>query len=252
VRWSLEKKNCLCGEGGEKDEGEEDGGTDAKAHAPVSIVVGGASGAGDGVGSGVRSGIEVAAAVWYLASAMSLTMSESTVADPRYPIGKHQRPERVTAEDRERYLATLDQLPEAMRAAVAGLNDAQLDTPYREGGWTVRQVVHHVADSHANMVVRVRRALTEDWPRITPYDQSAWAELEDAKTLPVEWSLKILDGLHERLGVLLRSIGGSEWERGYEHPENGRTTVGQAAALYDWHSRHHVAHITELRRRMGW
>ncbi len=196
--------------------------------------------------------MEVAAGVWYLANAMSMMTSAETAVDARYPIGKHKRPEAVTAEDRERYLATLDELPAAMRAAVAGLDDAQLDTPYREGGWTVRQVVHHVADSHTNMVVRVRLALTEDWPRIKPYEESAWARLEDAKTLPVEWSLKILEGLHARFGVLLRSLGDSEWRRGYEHPESGRTTVEQAAALYDWHSRHHVAHITELRRRMGW
>jgi hypothetical protein len=182
--------------------------------------------------------------LWYLASAMS--------DDPRYPIGKHRRPLTVTAEDRERYLATLDWLPQGMRDAVAGLNDAQLDTPYRDGGWTVRQVVHHVADSHANMVVRVRLALTEDWPTIKPYDEAAWARLEDAKALPVDSSLEILEGLHARITVLLRSLGESEWQRGYEHPENGRTTLDQAAALYDWHSRHHVAHVTELRRRRGW
>jgi hypothetical protein len=172
--------------------------------------------------------------------------------DPRYPIGKHVRPTVVSAEDRERYLATLAGLPDALRAAVAGLSDAHLDTPYRDGGWTVRQVAHHVADSHTNMVVRIRLALTEDWPMIKGYDQSAWAKLEDARLLPVEWSLGILDGLHERLVVLLRGLSEHDWRRGYDHSENGRTTVEQAAALYDWHSRHHVAHITELRKRMNW
>jgi hypothetical protein len=172
--------------------------------------------------------------------------------DPRYPIGKHHRPDAITPEDRERYIATLDWLPGGMRAAVAGLNDAQFDTPYRDGGWTIRQVVHHIADSHMNMVLRVRFALTEDWPVIRPYNEAEWARLEDAKTLPIESSLKILEGLHARITVLLRSLGESQWQRGYEHPENGRTTLEQAAALYDWHSRHHVGHVTELRKRMGW
>ncbi len=172
--------------------------------------------------------------------------------DPRYPIGKFRRPTQVDAEQREQHLATLAGLPQALRAAVAGLNDAQLDTPYRDGGWTVRQVVHHVADSHMNMSTRVRLALTEEWPVIKPYDEAAWARLEDARLLPVEWSLTILDGLHERLVVLLRGLAEDQWQRGYAHPENGRTTLEQAAALYDWHSRHHVAHITALRQRMGW
>jgi hypothetical protein len=175
-----------------------------------------------------------------------------TEADPRYPIGKFARPAQVRAEDREQYLATLSGLPDALRAAISGLNDAQQDTPYRDGGWTVRQLVHHVADSHTNMVVRVRLALTEDWPVIKPYDEAAWAKLEDARLLPIEWSLTILDGLHERLVVLLRGLPEIEWQREYVHPEGGRTTVEQAAALYDWHSRHHVAHVTALRKRMGW
>jgi hypothetical protein len=184
--------------------------------------------------------------------AETLTAVSSTATDPRYPIGKHERPAVVTAEDRERYLATLAGLPRALREAAAGLNDAQLDTPYRDGGWTVRQVVHHVADSHMNMSTRVRLALTEDWPTIKPYEESAWAHLEDARLLPVEWSLTILEGLHERLVILLRGLAEDQWRRGYQHPENGRTTLEQAAALYDWHSRHHVAHITALRKRMGW
>jgi hypothetical protein len=181
---------------------------------------------------------------------MQNTVNEAK--DARYPIGKFARPTKIEAEDRERYLSTLAGLPARLREAIDGLDDAQMDTPYREGGWTVRQLVHHVADSHANMVVRVRLALTEDWPTIKPYDEAAWAMLEDAKSLPVDFSLVILDGLHERLVVLLRGLGEAEWQRGYVHPERGGTTVEQAAALYDWHSRHHVAHVTELRKRMGW
>jgi uncharacterized damage-inducible protein DinB len=139
-----------------------------------------------------------------------------------------------------------------MREAVAGLSDAQLDTPYREAGWTVRQLVHHLADSHAQMAGRFRMALTEESPTIKPYDEKAWAELADCRTLPVEPSLAILEGTHLRLVVLLRSLAAADWLRGFTHPERGTMTLGQALALYDWHSRHHVAHITELRRRMGW
>jgi hypothetical protein len=180
-------------------------------------------------------------------------MSETTVtSDPRYPVGKPARPEVIGAEQREQYLATLSGLPDALRAAVHGLSDAQLDTPYREGGWTVRQLVHHVADSHGQMAGRVRMALTEDSPTIKPYDEKGWAELEDARTLPVEPSLAILDGLHLRLNVLLRSVSEQQWQRSFVHPDRGPMTLAQAAALYEWHSRHHVAHVTELRRRMGW
>jgi uncharacterized damage-inducible protein DinB len=155
-------------------------------------------------------------------------------------------------EAREMQLSTLAELPEAMRAAVAGLNDPQLDTPYREGGWTVRQLVHHVADSHGQMAGRVKLALTEDNPTIKPYDEKGWAELPDARTLPVEPSLAILDGLHLRLLVILRSLSEEQWARTYVHPERGPMTLAQTLALYDWHSRHHVAHVTQLRKRMGW
>jgi hypothetical protein len=149
-------------------------------------------------------------------------------------------------------LATLAGLPDALRSAVAGLSEAQLDTPYRDGGWTVRQLVHHVADSHGQMVARVKLALTEESPTIKPYDEKAWAELEDTKTLPVEPSLAILDGLHLRLLVVLRGLSESQWERAYLHPERGPMTLTMTAALYAWHSRHHVAHVTELRKRMDW
>jgi uncharacterized damage-inducible protein DinB len=180
-------------------------------------------------------------------------MSETTVTpDSRYPIGKPERHAAATLEAREMQLATLAELPDALRAAVAGLTDAQLDTPYREGGWTVRQLVHHVADSHGQMVGRIKMALTEDNPTIKPYDEKAWAELEDARTLPIEPSLAILDGLHLRLVLLLRGLSESQWARSFVHPERGPMTLAQTLALYDWHSRHHVAHVTELRKRMGW
>ncbi len=149
-------------------------------------------------------------------------------------------------------MAAIAGLPSALREAVAGLDDPQLDTPYREGGWTVRQLVHHVADSHINAYVRMRLALTEDWPTIKPYEEAEWAKLEDARTLPVEVSLALLESLHRRWVVLLGSLSEADWERGYVHPESGREKLDAVAAIYSWHSRHHVAHVTGLRKRMGW
>jgi hypothetical protein len=140
-----------------------------------------------------------------------------------------------------------------MTAAAAGLNDAQLDTPYRQDGWTVRQVVHHVADSHANSYVRCKLALTEDWPTILPYNEAAWAELADARSLPVEISLQWLTAMHARWVTLLESLGDEDFRKGYIHPSaGGRQNLAQVLALYDWHSRHHTAHIVNLRQRMGW
>ena len=175
----------------------------------------------------------------------------STERDPRCPIGKYSRAA-ANLTDRAGSIATLAALPENLRSAVQGLSDSQLDTPYRDGGWTVRQLVHHVADSHMNAYIRIRLALTEDWPTIKPYDEKAWAELPDARTAPVQSSLEVIDGLHNRWATLLRSLSEEQWQRGYNHPVNGRQTIAEAVALYDWHSRHHVAHITELRKRMSW
>ena len=173
--------------------------------------------------------------------------------DLRHPIGKFVRPATLTQQEREEAIQNIAQLPKKLRAAVAGLSESQLDTPYREGGWTVRQTVHHVADSHMQATARVRLALTEDWPAITPYKENVWAELEDARTLPVEVSLQLLDSLHTRWVTLLRSLDESAWsKRGYKHPESGNQTIEQVAALYAWHGRHHTAHITSLRERMGW
>jgi DinB superfamily len=179
-------------------------------------------------------------------------MATQTVLDPRYPIGKFTRPDLIDTRQRREFVATLAALPENLRAAVYGLNNSQIDTPYREGGWTVRQLVHHVADSHLNAYVRTRLALTEDWPTIKPYNEQLWAVLPDAVSLPVEVSLELLEALHRRWAALLDSLSEEQWKRGYLHPESGRHTLEEMAALYDWHSRHHVAHITTLRKSRGW
>lgn len=172
--------------------------------------------------------------------------------DHRYPVGAPPRPESVDAANIPTYIASLAALPENLRSAVYGLSDDQLDTPYREGGWTVRQLVHHIADSHMNAYVRTRLALTEDWPVIKPYDEKLWAELADARTLPVDVSLELLESMHRRWVALLESLSGADWQRGYQHPERGRTNLLQMLGLYHWHSKHHVAHITELRKSKGW
>lgn len=178
-------------------------------------------------------------------------MANPTI-DPRYPIGTSPRPESVDAAHIPNYIRSLAALPENLRSAVSDLSDEQLDTPYRDGGWTVRQLVHHIADSHMNAYIRTRLALTEDWPVIKPYDEKLWAELADSRKLPVEVSLEILHPLHRRWVALLQSLTPADWQRGYQHPERGRTTLLQALALYEWHSRHHVAHIAELRKSKGW
>ncbi|MFZ0304297.1 MAG: bacillithiol transferase BstA [Terracidiphilus sp.] len=172
--------------------------------------------------------------------------------DPRYPIGKFKAPESYTAALRAEQIETLRQLPERLRAAVSGLNNAQLDTPYRDGGWTVRQLVHHIGDSHANSVIRFKLALTEDWPTIKPYDENAWAQLPDSKSLPIDGSLVFIEALHARWVALLETMSESDFARGMNHPERGRSDLAHTLALYAWHSQHHVAHITTLRDRMGW
>jgi uncharacterized damage-inducible protein DinB len=148
-------------------------------------------------------------------------------------------------------IATLAELPEQLRNAVDGLSAAQLGTPYRDGGWTVRQVVHHIADSHMNAVIRVKLSLTEDWPTVKPYDEAAWANLHDM-VAPVEWSLELVESLHARWVLLLQSLNEEQWTRGCNHPQNGPMTVERSTLLYAWHSRHHVAHITHLRGRENW
>jgi uncharacterized damage-inducible protein DinB len=175
-----------------------------------------------------------------------------TESDPRYPIGNFQRPEKVTAHDRMAAIAALAEMPGKLRDAVEGLDREQLDTPYREGGWTVRQLVHHIADSHMNAFLRVRLALTEDWPAITAYNEKTWAMLADSTGAPVGWSVALVENVHARWVMLLESLTEDEWQRGFRHPERGESTLEATALLYAWHSRHHVAHITRLREREGW
>jgi hypothetical protein len=177
--------------------------------------------------------------------------------DLQYPIGKfawNRTGEGLLASEAERqeWLADIEELPARLRAAVAGLTEAQLDTPYRPGGWTVRQVVHHLADSHMNSYVRIRLALTEDEPTIKAYDEKLWANLSDARTAPAELSLALVDLLHQRWGILLRSLKPEDFSRTLKHPERGRETLERHLAMYAWHGKHHVAHITGLRQRSGW
>ncbi len=181
-------------------------------------------------------------------------MSTSTPAeaDLRYPVGKLVRKPQLSAEERRSAIDTIADTPGALRAAVANLTDAQLDTPYRPEGWTVRQVVHHVADSHMNAYLRFRFALTEDNPTIKPYDEAKWAELVDARTMPVSLSVDLLDRMHARLVTLLRSIPEGDFQRSLHHTQNGPMTVDALLGMYSWHGRHHVAHVTALRERMQW
>ena len=172
--------------------------------------------------------------------------------DLRFPVGQFQRPAQITEEQRRAYISTIAETPMRLKAAVEGLTTAQLDTPYRPGGWSVRQLVHHLPDSHMNSYVRFRLALTEDEPTIKPYDEARWAELADAKTSAIEPSLLLLEHLHERWVLLLRSLKPADWARKFRHPELGAMTLDQNLALYEWHGRHHVAHITSLRERHRW
>ncbi len=169
--------------------------------------------------------------------------------DLRYPIGTYDPPSPITDEDLDRWIGEIEALPTDLRAAVDGLSDADLDTPYRPGGWTVRQLVHHVADSHLNAVARVKLALTEDTPTISPYDEAAWARLADY-ALPVEVSLSLLNALHTRWAALLRSLERDQFARAFYHPEADRTMrLDWATGMYAWHGRHHVAHVTRWRDR---
>jgi hypothetical protein len=170
----------------------------------------------------------------------------------RYPIGRFDYATPGDSAKRSEAVAAIEQLPAQLRAAVAGLSDAQLDTPYRPDGWTVRQVVHHLADSHMNGLIRTKLALTEDVPTIKPYDENAWAAHPDMR-LPIAVSLGIIEGLHARWTVLWRSLRDGDFARQFSHPELGRAlTLDTQLQSYAWHSRHHVAHITRLRQREGW
>jgi len=173
--------------------------------------------------------------------------------DIRYPIGKFQPPATtLTARERSDMIDSIAEVPARLRAAVQGLSESQLDTPYRPGGWSVRQVVHHVPDSHLNAYMRFKLALTEERPTIRPYDEAKWAELDDARTAPIGMSLSLLDALHLRWVTMLRTIEEKQFEGTIIHPATGEMTLGRLLALYSWHGRHHTAHITALREQMKW
>ncbi len=172
--------------------------------------------------------------------------------DPRYPIGKFSFEGPLTAEQKKQCLNDIEQTPARLRTAVRGLSDEQLNTPYRDGGWTVRQLAHHVPDSHMNAYIRFKLALTEDEPTIRPYMEDRWAELPESKQAPIDVSLALLDSLHERWALVLRNISDAGWKRTFRHPEMGLLSLEKTLALYAWHGRHHVAHVTSLREKMGW
>ncbi len=172
--------------------------------------------------------------------------------DLRFPIGKFDSEIKVTPRLREQFIETIEELPAKFRQAIAGLSDEQIDTPYRDGGWTIRQLVHHVADSHVNSFCRFKFGLTEDAPTIKPYDEAAWAEMADSKNAPVDLSLNIIDGVHARWTLLLKSMTEADFARQINHPERGAMSLDSLLALYDWHSRHHTAHVTKLRERNDW
>jgi len=174
------------------------------------------------------------------------------MTDLRYPIGKFHFDGSLSEEQKKTCLDDIAQAPANLRVAINGLSEAQLETPYRPGGWSVRQVVHHVPDSHLNSYVRFKLALTEDEPTIKPYAEDRWAELADTKATPVEVSLTMLGALHDRWVRLLRSLSPEEWKRTFRHPDLGAMTLEKTLALYAWHGRHHVSHITNLRDREGW
>lgn len=200
------------------------------------------------------------------------------MTDERYPIGKYSPPSEITADVRNTWIAEIKALPESFRAALDGLNDDQLDTPYREGGWTLRQVAHHVPDSHMNAFIRFKWALSEDFPTIKAYDEGEWAKLPDVENTPVETSLQLLEALHSRWAVLLENMSDEDYQRAYVHPEflpenfqmsdkastdwMEKSSGGdlppyiflleKVLGLYAWHGKHHTAHITALRDRLGW
>ncbi|HEY7351201.1 MAG TPA: bacillithiol transferase BstA [Terriglobales bacterium] len=174
------------------------------------------------------------------------------MSDLRFPIGKFHYEGTPSKEQRNQLISELEHTPAAMRAAVRDLSPQQLDTPYREGGWTVRQVAHHVPDSHMNAYVRFKLALTEDEPTVKTYAEDRWAKLDDSESTPIDVSLTLLDSLHNRWVRLLRSLKEDDWKRTFKHPELGPVTLERNLALYAWHGKHHAAHITELRNRMKW
>ncbi len=169
-----------------------------------------------------------------------------------YPIGSFAYRGKLSPGERAARIEDIRALPEALRSATSGLSRERLDTSYREGGWSIRQVVHHLADSHMNSFVRFKLALTEDNPRIKPYAQDAWAALPDARKAEVEPSLSLIEGLHARWVLLMEGLTPADWERTFDHPERGKLTLDYALQLYAWHGRHHTAHVMGVRKRLGW
>jgi hypothetical protein len=174
------------------------------------------------------------------------------MSDPRYPIGKFEFAGPTDETQRAQLINEIEQTPRALRAAVNGLSLKQLETPYRDGGWTLRQVIHHVPESHMNAYIRFKLALTEDEPTIKPYLEDRWAKTQDVQNTPLETSLTLLDSLHDRWVRLLRGMKPEDWKRTFRHPELGTVSLEKNLALYAWHGRHHTAHITELKKRLGW
>jgi uncharacterized damage-inducible protein DinB len=174
------------------------------------------------------------------------------MTDPRYPTGRFVPPDQPTREFRAQAIATIAETPRLLREAVQGLDEDQLDTPYREGGWTLRQVVHHVPDSHINAYIRLKLALTEPAPVIKPYDEASWATLVDTTAVPIDVSLNLLDAVHTRFVAILRAMKEEDFRREYVHPETGRHALDHLLALYAWHGPHHIAQITATRERLGW
>lgn len=171
--------------------------------------------------------------------------------DMKYPVGKFEYKEEITNSVTKDWIKEIEDLPRLLQAAVKDLDNEQLDTPYRSGGWTVRQVIHHLADSHINAYVRFKLALTEEQPVIKPYEEKKWAELPDNK-LPIHISLSLLESLHKRWTDLLKSLSEADLERTFFHPESGEVSLGENIGIYAWHGRHHLAHITSLCNCKGW
>lgn len=186
---------------------------------------------------------------------MSFVQGTATARDPRYPIGPFQSPApgiSFPEGSLHNAIASIAELPEHLRNALDGLDSTEIDTPYREGGWSVRQLVHHIADSHTNAFIRLRKALTEDWPTVEGYSEKDFAQLPDSLAAPAEWSLELIESLHARWVMVLQTMTSEQFQRGFKHAERGPMTLEFATVLYGWHSRHHLAHITHLRAERGW
>jgi len=178
---------------------------------------------------------------------------ENSIENLRYPIGKFQKPEKPTPQLEQEWITAIEALPSWLDVCIENLDEKELHTPYRDGGWTVQQVIHHIADSHMNAYIRLKLALTEDNPVIKPYKEALWATLKDSDVVPVNISVTLLHALHRRWVAILRNMQSSDWERTYHHPEQNRDVpLWEMTAMYAWHSRHHMEHIRQLRERMNW